>query len=84
MQILTGGGGGGGQFCHFCATLYLFFSEDCPKKGNNYKDCKDKQFSWKSLFWQAKISIKNFQFWLFGGNNQIFSYQTNFEDIAEV
>ena len=33
----------------------------------------DRQFPENLLFGQAKISIKNFQFWLFGGNNKIFS-----------
>ena len=35
-------------------------------------------------FEQAKISLKNFQLWLFRGNNQIFSQQTNFKDMVDV
>ena len=44
----------------------------------------DRQFQEKLLFEQAKISLKNFQLWLFRGNNQIFSQQTNFKDMVDV
>ena len=43
-----------------------------------YLACHFGSFLKNLLFRQAKISIKNFQFRLFGGNNQIFSEQTIF------
>ena len=44
----------------------------------------DRQFPENLHFGQANISVKNFQFWIFGGNNQTFSLQIIVKDKAEV
>ena len=43
-----------------------------------------RQFPENLRLGQAKISIKIFQFWPFGDNNQIFSSKTILKDIAEL
>ena len=76
---VRGGGGGRGCFLVGKQTFVGRSIEGVDQGLSQDPACLlDRQFPKNLLFGQANIFMKNFQFRLFGGNNQIFPKQTIF------